>query len=129
MGELIPFKDLARKEQTVLFEAWLDGKEIQSRTDDRRFWLSLKCPSWLGHAFYRIVPQKPSINWDHVDEKYNYLTIDKSGWVRLHTEQPITKTDRSWKATSPNSISVAGFASFNEGDVDWKDSLIGRHDD
>ena len=40
------------------------------------------------YSIYIEPSKKPSINWDHLDKKFNYLATDKSMGSYLFTEKP-----------------------------------------
>lgn len=49
------FGELEREEQVALFEAWLDGKEIEFLECEDK-WFSVGQPSWYAEFVYRIKP-------------------------------------------------------------------------
>ena len=71
--------------------------------------------------------EKPSIDWDHVAPKFNYLAEDSEGSAFLYEEEPYVSTDTSaWYPQSGEIVEASGFASYTKGTCDWKDSLIKR---
>ena len=76
---------------------------------------------------------KPSINWEHVDSKFEYLAEDPCGSAFLYEEKPFTAST-SWGILGGEAVETFMFASYVKGTCDWKDSLIKRptgdsHDD
>ena len=70
---------------------------------------------------------KPSIDWEHVDSKFNYLAEDSSGDVFLYEKEPFITTEASaWCAQNDGIAEANGFASYVKGTCDWKDSLVKR---
>ena len=70
---------------------------------------------------------KPSINWEHVGSKFNYLAEDSEGGAYLFVEEPYVATDASaWYAQSDEVVEAHGFASYTPGTCDWRASLISR---
>lgn len=67
---------------------------------------------------------KPSIDWSHVSEDYQYLAMDESGLHHLFAEEPIPDSDE-W-TTSDLYIYANHFASFKAGTCHWRDSLVKR---
>ena len=67
---------------------------------------------------------KPSIDWSHVSENFQYLAMDECGLHHLFAEKP-ELTMSEW-ATSTIYIYAGHFASFIPGTCDWKDSLVKR---
>jgi hypothetical protein len=76
---------------------------------------------------------KPSINWEHVDSKFNYLAEDANGDAFLYEKEPfITMT--AFGSRGGEIAEVHMFASYVKGTCDWKESLVKRpegnsHDD
>lgn len=73
---------------------------------------------------------KPSINWEHVHSKFNYLAEDFGGAAFLYEEKPFA-ADAGWGVPSCSSeiAEVNMFASYTPGTCDWKDSLVARPKD
>ena len=68
---------------------------------------------------------KPSINWEHVDSKYNYLAEDPCGAASLYEEEPFTALT-SWGIQGGEAVEAFMFASYVKGTCDWKESLVKR---
>ena len=69
---------------------------------------------------------KPSIDWDHVSEDFQYLAMDSGGLHHLFAEKP-ERAESEW-VTHALYIYANHFASFTPGTCDWKDSLVKRPD-
>ena len=69
---------------------------------------------------------KPSINWEHVDSKFEYLAEDSNGGAFLYGKEPFATADYDWCAKSDETVEAIVFASYTPGTCDWKDSLIKR---
>ena len=67
---------------------------------------------------------KPSIDWSHVSENFQYLAMDAGGKYHLFAEKPELITVE-W-TTRALYIYAEYFASFVPGTCDWKDSLVKR---
>ena len=67
---------------------------------------------------------KPSIDWSHDSEKYQYLAMDADGLHQLFAEPP-KRTSCTWH-TWEHCVYAGCFASFIPGTCDWKDSLVKR---
>ena len=69
---------------------------------------------------------KPSIDWSHINEEFQYLAMDKDGLHHLFAEKPEPIVEE-W-ATHARYIYANHFASFTPGTCDWRDSLVKRPD-
>jgi hypothetical protein len=70
---------------------------------------------------------KPSINWEHVHCRYNYLAEDSCGAVFLYKDEPFIALN-SWGIQGGEAMVAHMFASYVKGTCDWKDSLVKRPD-
>ena len=68
---------------------------------------------------------KPSINWEHVRDKYKFLAQDANGNAWLYWEKPLMGDGR-WLASRGDCSEADSYASYTPGIVDWKHSLIVR---
>ena len=68
---------------------------------------------------------KPSINWEHVRDKYKFLAQDTNGNAWLYWEKPLMGDGR-WLASRGDCSEADSYASYTPGIVDWKHSLIVR---
>lgn len=99
-----------------------DGKSVKSN----------ETPSLYPYPV-KIVKKvvKPSINWEHVSSKFNYLSEDDGGAAFLYEEKPFT-ADETWVASSRSIgeiVEAHMFSSYTPGTCDWKDSLVTRPKD
>ena len=109
------------------------GKRVEGYTLDGKYRLDAR-PTLFPYPV-EIVKKvtKPSINWEHVDSKFNYLAEDANGDAFLYEKEPfITMT--AFCSRGGDVAEVYMFASYVKGTCDWKDSLIKRptgdsHDD
>ena len=67
---------------------------------------------------------KPSIDWSHVSEDFQYLATDEDGSHHLFAEKP-EPIVLEWAADALY-IHAEHFASFTPGTCDWQDSLVKR---
>ena len=67
---------------------------------------------------------KPSIDWGHVSEVFQYLAMDSDGLHHLFAEKP-DPIAVGW-TTHALYIYAEHFASFTPGTCDWRDSLVKR---
>jgi hypothetical protein len=68
---------------------------------------------------------KPSINWEHVDSKFNYLAEDSCGAAFLYKEEPFIAST-SWGIQRGEAVEAFMFASYVQGTCNWKESLVKR---
>ena len=68
---------------------------------------------------------KPSINWEHVRDKYKFLAQDANGNAWLYWEKPLMGDGR-WLASRGDCSEADSYASYTPGSIDWKHSLIVR---
>lgn len=122
------------KDKIAVLQAWVDGHDIQLKLKgaDDACWYTVQCsngeePEWNWSGFdYRVKPIKPTINWDHVSKKYNYLAVSQFG-AFLFSYKPIYHMD-IWTSPEPlDGVLAVGFESLvvPEG-VIYKDSLVQR---
>ena len=70
---------------------------------------------------------KPSINWDHVHGKYNYLATDDMGNAWLYVKEPTIDDDNGcWDVELGEFALADTHVSYAPGTCDWKESLIKR---
>lgn len=78
---------------------------------------------------------KPSIDWDHVHGKYNYLATDDMGNAWLYGKEPTIDDDIGCWDVKLGEVALADtHVSYAPGTCDWKESLVKRpegdsHDD
>ena len=111
----------------AVYAKFTNGKE-STYTIDGKFREEDENPSLYPHPV-EITKKftKPSINWEHVDNQFNYLAEDPDGTVYLYEKKPYTAQD-VWGVSDSSSEVVEAFmfASYVKGTCDWRDSLIQR---
>ena len=130
----IKLKDLPIDEQKSLL--WSHHKKIPMEywNTGRETWVPPMLHSLSPNVAYRLSPKKPSINWSHVGDKWNYMARDSFGGVYLYINRPVFKTGTAgyWYNSDDDDdgnclfVSPVTYASYESGVVDWKDSLIQR---
>ena len=118
------FGELTKQEQMDLFEAWLDGNSIEYRSEDETVWELLYNPSWYKDSSYRIKPAKPSIIWDHVSDKFNYLLGTRTDKGALCTIKP-NSIGSGWQISGVF-VEASTFSSFKPSTCKPEDSLVVR---
>ena len=76
---------------------------------------------------------KPTVNWDHVNSRYNYLAQDESGTCWVYEHVPILIEDE-WASSRGDCTPADCLQSLVPGTCSWQDSLVERptgnsHDD
>lgn len=120
------FKDMSKEEKLALCEAVIDGKRVQTYSHLSKYWLDKEIDDldFYYDGEYRIAPEKPSINWDHVAPEFKYLVLNGSGNHTICTDKP-TYSDGEWWGGG-RYFGVTMFASFKPGNCAPEDSLVER---
>ena len=72
------------------------------------------------------VATKPSINWEHVNENFKWLSVDNNGDAYVYENKPKVDATYYWFSLKGGLSEVSGLASYIPGTCDWKDSLVKR---
>ena len=118
-------KDMSIDEQKALVWSHHKGVSMEYWNSFRDAWLPSDCKRLYSSTPYRLSPSKPSINWDHVGGKWNYLAVD-DGYTFLYSNKPEAGRESWCSEGNCYSISTGIYASYNSGDCSWEDSLIQR---
>ena len=68
---------------------------------------------------------KPTVNWDHVHSRYNYLAQDKEGTCWVYENIPIPR-EVEWVSGRGDCTSADCLQSLVPGTCSWEDSLVER---
>ena len=68
---------------------------------------------------------KPSVNWDHVNSRYNYLAQDEGGTCWVYEHAPILIEDE-WVSSRGDCTPANCLQSLVPGTCSWEDSLVER---
>lgn len=120
------FSELSEEEKVALFVAWLRGEVIEYRHPEYGGWSLAVQPAWLSDSSYRVKPTPiipDTINWDHVHPDYKWMARDDNGGVYLYKKPPQYSLV-GWYGAS--FVRARGFASYQQGNVEAKDSLVER---
>ena len=102
-----------------------NGKEAAYTLDGRYF---------ENHAIPALYPYpieitkkvtKPTVNWDHVNSRYNYLAQDESGTCWVYEHVPILIEDE-WASSRGDCTPADCLQSLVPGTCFWKESLVKR---
>jgi len=119
-----PFGLLDAETQRALRD-WPHGWELYAGRPD---WAHVMGPQWDNSNTYRARPApvltKPSIDWSHVADGWNWLAVDGDGGVWLYDGRPDFAFGK-WLASGAI-VSAEAFAYCRPGTCDWRDSLICR---
>ena len=121
-SEKVKILEAELRGEVIEWAAWVGGAERSNWGTGGR-----KGGEYHFNIYYRIKPvSKPSINWDHVAPVYKWLTIDSNGQSRLWTHKPVPLKERGYWSGNSKVYEAHGLSSFNRGDCNWYDSLVGR---
>ena len=122
-------KDLPEEEQVKLVMAHHRGEKMEFLMNTGSWGAKTDGP--LGPlTTYRLAVTKPSIDWSHVHEDYNWLSVEASGRAYLYKFEPVCiDGNRMWDPRGDCFEMARPFASYDPGTCDWKDSLIQRPKD
>lgn len=68
---------------------------------------------------------KPTVNWDHVNSRYNYLAQDKEGACWVYENIPIL-IEGEWASSRGDCTPADCLQSLVPGTCSWEDSLVER---
>lgn len=120
------FKDLSKEEKLALCEAVIDGKRVQAYSPLDECWYDKEIDDFDFYfaAEYRIAPEKPSINWEHVAPEFKYLFLNGSSTYYIGTYKPTY--NYGWYCGGGHYVDATIFASFKPGNCAPEDSLVER---
>lgn len=112
--------------------AYVAGKRVQFRVSKDDKWYVMGDQFIIGTTRdfeVRILPD--SVNWKHVDKKYNFMARDSDGKVYLFSNKPyFMESKGQWfyrhGDTDNDCTKAECLASYKQGDTDWDQSLICR---
>lgn len=116
------------RKHAELIRQWADDDSlvIELKTNKGE-WIELRDPHFENECEYRIKPTKPSIDWSHLGDDFVQIATDKNGEAYAFTDGKLDQSNDFWKCHEKMKYaSLKGFASFNRGTCDWKDSLVQR---
>ena len=108
----------------VLFNSNTDDENVVSYTRDGKFYAGGNITLYSYPVEIVKAITKPSIDWGHVSEDFQYLAMDESGLHHLFTEDPLLGSNE-W-TTHSLYIYAEHFTSFKAGTCHWRDSLVER---
>lgn len=115
-----------------LLASFIAGETIQMKTTTglEEVWEDVAVPGWNFYKNeYRVKPkEKPSIDWSVVADRYNFLAVDVNGEGWLFQDAPTRYTTHWGVAGDSRPSDASAFASFDQGDVHWTESLVYRND-
>lgn len=118
------------KYKVGVMQAWLDGEEIEVKSLSTGNWIAAGLPLWdWANCIYRVKEVKPLINWEHVADEYNYLSVDKMGVAYLYEKCPVIDDYEIgvWATTSGGFSTAVTHKSLVLPDhLDWENSLVER---
>lgn len=129
-NDMCTFGELSKSEKMEIFEAWIDGEGLEYKTHNE--WVKVfgnSTPAFYSYTTDRIKPKElipDSIDWSHVAPEYKWMARDEDGKAYLHIAEPDIGPSE-WHSDETLVYGYAQtFASYKQGTVDWKDSLVKR---
>lgn len=114
-----------------VMQHYADGGAVEhtpNNTIISQGWNSSGPPVWdWASCTYRIKITPLSINWKHVDKKYNWLTADKNGDVWLYVKKPEMSTCLWYNKLGGAATRADTFSSLVRGTDPWDQSLVKRN--
>ncbi len=93
-------------------------------------WIPCWSACWSDGIVYRLERPElipPSIDWDAVDKKWNWLAVDKDERIRLYSSEPTKfQTTYLWMPGGSYKNISGVFSSFVRGNMPWNETLIAR---
>lgn len=117
------------EEKIKVMQHYANGGLIEkTKVDTDSGWEKVEHPIWNWEEFeYRIAVTKPSIDWSHVSEEYNYLATNENGVTYLYTDMPkLFKAYGLWASSKGKFTTAKQFTSFKPGNCPYKKSLVER---
>lgn len=119
------FGDMTRDEKLALFTAWIDGQTIECTPHESALWSVIVHPNWLEDVHYRVSITPDTVDWSHVAPQFKFMARDQNDRVFLYEKRPDLETV-GWYERLGDIAMAGAFASYKQGTVDWKDSLVER---
>lgn len=112
----------------ALIEAWANGAEVEYYSEIEHRWVHPSPnPNFYSMTEYRIKQIPDSIDRSHVKDNMKWMARDENGNVSLFEDKPsIGEDDTYWRGQNAHfEVGIENlFASYKQGTVDWKDSLV-----
>lgn len=107
--------------------AFYDGEDVEFRKSENLSWNKVDS-SYLNICFfYRVKPVKPSIDWSHIGEQFNFMTMTHKSTLLIHINEPLLVENDHWYCVDSEELEDPSvFASFKKGSCHWIDSLVRR---
>jgi len=120
-----------------LFQAWLDGAQLQERvsndTSTGFVWTNADHAFWRADCAYRLRPEpltKPSFPWELLPPEFRWIVKD-SDLRAFALNYPVKRPDpwpgACWSRPHASGfIRIDQFTCYSPGSCDWRDSLVER---
>ena len=92
-------------------------------------WVDKKISHFSGSNTYRQKPSprtKPSVDWSHLHDDFNYIATDMSGASFGYEHKPLLSEAIFSYEMGGKVFPLEGLASFKAGTCDWRESLVMR---
>ena len=116
------------REMIEVMRAFNTGDKIEMSVKGSDNWLVENNPTWDWSTYdYRIKDAMPTINWDHVSDRYRYLYIRNDGTPHICEYHPYRNYHPF--CTENPVIDARHFASFKKGKTTGPASVVCRYKD
>lgn len=103
-----------------VMQAYVDGKEIEARTNPESEWQPCGRPAWQWTMFeYRVAPPKPDeLHWPSLNERFNWVARDEDGRVFAYGEEPEIDNG-GWSARCTVYANITNIIAIKVGSLPW----------
>lgn len=102
------------------------GESVECRLRGTDTWFYCD-PQWNWQGYeYRIMETPPSIDWDAVNPRFDWLAADENGTIWLYEQMPRIDPHLAYWSGGDMMIDAEWFTSLKRGTCNWDKSLVRR---
>ena len=117
------------KRMIEVMQAYVDGAPIEFAIGNGGGYRDQTKPTWNWFSYnYRVAETPDSIDWGHIDKKFNYVARDASGTVWAYSHKPY-HGETCWSCLTEEAVERRIdnlIVSYKQGTVPWHKSLVFR---
>ena len=127
-GTIKTLQEMTPEEAAPIMEAWRTGEPLEYYSLAGEAWFEKNKRVLIGDHAYRIPVTYPTVDWDRVPPRVNYIAANENGAVLAYDRKPTLYhrhfggTLKTWYLNSIGRFAI----NYNRGTCDWQDSLIMR---